>query len=124
MKYLKKYNEIMSFVGLQEASNTINDICLELVDNNYKATCRFLVNSNLILDINKLNFSTFNAIEISETLVRVYDYLKTVGYYISSIEMDHNHGEYTVNNFKEFIDLIEDKKSLILSGVHISIKPI
>ncbi len=136
MKYLntyKKLNESTSDNVIEEIYDNVHDICAELSDEDYnvnvlttgsikKVTTRIAKNSEL----------SFKAKEIIETIIRIQDYLKTVGFHISSIDyfapnsVNNNRNDRVSfqSELLDFINNIEYNRIVNLLEVWINIKEI
>ncbi len=98
MKHLKKYNESVEKISIQD----VKDILLELEDEGF--TTKFLWNTDNMHEfiINK-NYKAFKYIDAREVLLRLKDYFKMIG----------ATAKYTINsNIQTYVNCEFDEKHL------------
>ena len=104
MKYLKLFEDYLS---TQDIISNLKDICLELNDDYIETACEYfpkkISHGNISGDfisvgIEKMDISDYNDVlswgDISETIDRIIEYLKSENWRISSLNID---GENLIN---------------------------
>ena len=120
MKYLKKFSEFIITPSEKDTEgknkeilNNINDICLELSDDGYYVLNNFFENdgkySGNSIMFRKEDNSIFFVKDILDTVIRIDDYLRSVGFHVVDISTNLSfHNAYVngywrwVNNAKKF----------------------
>ncbi len=115
MKYLKKYNEPNDNIYI-EISNTIDDICIDLKDMDFKINNNFtFIETTKKIEISRerdgylfgVKDNKYELIEeMSNTIIRLRNYLRTVGFRVRNVTystMLDNGTPMDINNFIHFI---------------------
>lgn len=107
MKYLKKYNEAIAYVGTSPMKSDIQDILLELKDEGFEAFVQIGVegkNEWCKVEIAKEN--KFDYSQIEETVERIKDYMTDNNFYIyeytSFLRGDENIPDIKVDLRRQF----------------------